>query len=1406
MDLVTSFQVFPLAFDEYRESCNQAIRATEEARAVSEILRSLGGSVVEWDESEGRDLSAVDARLRKWSRSTHGRCSMLLWFGHGGSNQVDAWLAVPGAPGRDSDHLFNPPTFARHVIQHFQERGDGPDWTLILIEACGAQRFVELMLSELARERVNRGIVLIASGADQGRGYLASFRNALAGALDTYTDNDREIGLRDLASRIEDRLSPGGVYPLGLAHTRPLKRTARLSEPVTAPMDVYTRLLGLVDELSEHERTHFAVKGMGSALGEPAWNFVGRQRERAAIADWLNGRDRGLLIVTGRAGSGKSAILGNVLLHSRPQIGEILIRAGFLPGWDGRIRPPEFDLSLHLTGATLDDVAARIAHAAAVPVPPTGASGEERIAALLEVLRGRDLTLLADALDEAQEPLVLASLFRRLGALPGIRVVLGTRPSSREEPDRPAETDRELLSALGADRLPHVAVQWVRRDPVALAEFIRRRLQPLRERIGTGFEGAVERVVALVTAGEREFLYAELAAREILADPGLLAIERAAELAALLDGDHRSLFGAAVRRLSRELPYARQVLGALAFAQGRGLPRTDRIWAAAASALGEEEVGDRELSEVVKAAAPYIMLDAEEDQSVHRLAHRTFQEYFLGEDHGGEGRRRVAEALLALADGDDEGVPLNPYLARHLSGHIRASGPDAWGLLDRSPGVLDRLDPRAVAADAMNSGISLDRLPANVIGTMTTAHLAERAGPQDRTGLRRLGVVRARGSAAGASVEASAGKAWDVSWAHLRTQPPHLTLAGHRGPVRAVTVFRGTGGAPLLATGGDDRTVRVWDPATGHLVFPPLTGHADSVLTVTAVRGPGDMPLLVTTSGEGGRGSIRVWDATTGVPFRADPPGLTTADVYVSAIAFTGGDGAPRVALGTLQGPIHLFDPVEGRSAGEPLRGHSHSVTGMALLPSESGGSLLASASVDHTVRIWDLSTGRQARPPLSGHGSPITAITAAEAADGSPRLITAGKDGVVRLWDLSSGKGHPIDIGAKVGADLVLTSLRSEDGTSLLVIGTDDGSIQLWDLDRGEWAAQPLTRHEGRVITVQAFLSSTGTTLIVSGGDDGKAKIWSPGANPSAATSENRICSGTIGHTAGNRDQHLPVPEPVRSMAGLTASQGSRLLAVCGGGRVRIWDPERGTVVPARLPEPPGMWDVMTSYRSVGGSSRLVAAARDGGGEVVAYDPVSGESEVLFPAYSPPQQGSLLPSPPRRERLTAMTSFVGRDGAVRVVTAWGSATICVWKATRATFTAAVRVAGWGEVQALGAAVAPDGTEVVAAAVRNPEIGLWSLDTGEPWGDPLIGHEEWVQGLTFYRGRDGSVLLASGDEDGALRIWDPWRRVLLHTILLGLPCRALCVCGEELAVGTDEGFLMLRLTGGLAVTGAVNGS
>jgi serine/threonine protein kinase len=90
---------------------------------------------------------------------------------------------------------------------------------------------------------------------------------------------------------------------------------------------------------------------------------------------------------------------------------------------------------------------------------------------------------------------------------------------------------------------------------------------------------------------------------------------------------------------------------------------------------------------------------------------------------------------------------------------------------------------------------------------------------------------------------------------------PFLILRGHVGTVRSVT-FSPDG--KMIASGSDDKTVKIWDAATG-TILRSLRGHSG---TVTSVFFSPDGKTLISS---GKDKTVRVWDAATGEALQRSP-------------------------------------------------------------------------------------------------------------------------------------------------------------------------------------------------------------------------------------------------------------------------------------------------------------------------------------------------------------------------------------------------------------------------------------------------------------------------------------------------------------------------------------------------------
>ena len=240
----------------------------------------------------------------------------------------------------------------------------------------------------------------------------------------------------------------------------------------------------------------------------------------------------------------------------------------------------------------------------------------------------------------------------------------------------------------------------------------------------------------------------------------------------------------------------------------------------------------------------------------------------------------------------------------------------------------------------------------------------------------------------------------------LRTQKAHTT------PVITAAIDR-TG--TLLATGGADGAVKVWDIRGGYVTHT-FRGHAGviSALHFFETIGPAaETPVSAKHRRKQRRKSSGVQDEEL-------------EDVPVNGSGVT---ASFRLASGSEDGKIRIWD-LEKRKALSTLDSHVSVVRGLDFSPVEN---VLVSASRDKTTILWDARSWkvRKVIPILEGVES------VGFLSDGA-YIYTGGENGRLRIWQTDSGREvtQEQDIGGE--GDGIVHILHQPNLDFLLCVHTD--------------------------------------------------------------------------------------------------------------------------------------------------------------------------------------------------------------------------------------------------------------------------------------------------------------------------------------------------------------------------------
>src|SRR5437763_1921153 len=276
-----------------------------------------------------------------------------------------------------------------------------------------------------------------------------------------------------------------------------------------------------------------------------------------------------------------------------------------------------------------------------------------------------------------------------------------------------------------------------------------------------------------------------------------------------------------------------------------------------------------------------------------------------------------------------------------------------------------------------------------------------------------------------------------------------------------------------IASGGHDRTVRVWDVKTA-LVSLIYRGH---VAGVTTLAWSPDGQRIASASLDK---TVQVWDATNGQKIASydGHSGMihTVAwSPHGQSIASASGGGQDKA--------VQLWNALTGRHS-YTYPHHTYWVRAVAWSPN---GKWLASGSLKE-VQVWNAANGQKVST-FHGHEGWVRAL--AWSPDGK-RIVSTGEDKAVQVWEVTRGhliatfRGHN---------EWVSSIAWSSDGKHIVSV-SKDALVQVWDVEHQQHTSSSRTSSHG--LTFHAHPSSTHAVVwlpddkhIASASGDGSVQVW---------------------------------------------------------------------------------------------------------------------------------------------------------------------------------------------------------------------------------------------------------------------------------------------------------------------------
>lgn len=684
----------------------------------------------------------------------------------------------------------------------------------------------------------------------------------------------------------------------------------------------------------------------------------------------------------------------------------------------------------------------------------------------------------------------------------------------------------------------------------------------------------------------------------------------------------------------------------------------------------------------------------------------------------------------------------------------------------------------------------------------------------------------------------------DYSRAAASPLPTLILQRGHSQQVNAVAL---SPDGLVLASGSEDKSVKLWEVATGHLLatlrgklaevtalaFSPdgrllaASDYSDTLhlWDLAGDQRPRDIPapggvsslafspdgrLLAGSSTSGVK--VTLWDTTGGQQVRVmQRSGDNTEDLVVTCIAFSP-DGA-TLASGGKVGHLSTWDVASGKPRGDMsagVRGESHDRGGNANDVSSvtfvQGGKVLAVGCANMYLELSPVD-GTVARRIRLNEFSASYRI--AVSPDGSTLAATIPNEGKARggerwdieLWSIANGVRLRKLAGHIEGVNAIAFS---SDGR-MLASGGRDAVASIWDTA----TTRELTRCGGHTAaaTYVAFNPDANRPFMVTGHADARAIVWDLNAGRLARvlTGHSDMISalafspdGAVLASAGGRDGMVRLWDAVTGerRGAIRAWSGMFPMAAHGVGAMGFRPGDVTTLVT-------GNWNEVKRWvLPIGKRMKVVKEDQDVYG--MAWRPDGRLVATGGPGQSVTLRDATLSNTSsiklNEEEVVNGLAF-STDGRVLAgaVSALDSDTrpahnsgLRLWDASRKTEIRTL------DVDQTPLCVAFSAKGLLAAGGQVGGAWLWDASSGTRLAT-LQGHGDDVKSVAFTP--DGRIL-ATASADSAIRLWNASGQLLATVLALDNGKDWLAVSPEGFFDGTPGGWqkVLWRVGGGLLET------